>query len=183
MMKFLKDKFKLSTEKKINYKEIIKDKKEENVIIYYKFKESIARMEYSNIHYLDHTFSNLKNSSYSFKNKSFINKTINNLIYKFSDSIFEEQLFYNLLERNIQQNNPQGIYLKIYNNLIKQIQQHIDIIVESRLMYFTGGVAFYKEYNKFKTDDNLNYFLIESIFKELTLNEYYLTFQLKNNYD
>lgn len=183
MMKFLKDKFKLSTEKKINYKEIIKDKKEENVIIYYKFKESIARMEYSNIHYLDHTFSNLKNSSYSFKNKSFINKTINNLIYKFSDSIFEEQLFYNLLERDIHQNNPQGIYLKIYNNLIKQIQQHIDIIVESRLMYFTGGVAFYKEYNKFKTDDNLNYFLIEGIFKELTLNEYYLTFQLKNNYD
>lgn len=181
MMKFLKNKFKLKTEKEISYNHT--DKEEDQRILYYEFKESIVRMEYTDIHYLDHTFNNIKNSSFSFKNKKFINKSINNLIYKFSDSIFKEQLFYNLLERNIHQNNPKEIYLKIYNNLIKQIQEHIDIIVHSRLRYFTGGVSFYKEYNKFKTNDNLNYFLIENLFKELKLNEYYLTFQLKNSYD
>lgn len=183
MIKLLKDKFKLKAEKEISYNHINIDKEEESRILYYDFKENIVRMEHTDIHYLDHTFSNVKNSSYSFKNKSFINKSINNLIYKFSDSIFEEQLFYNLLERNMFQSNPQEIYLKIYNNLIKQIQEHIDIIVQSRLRYFTGGVSFYKEYNKFKTNDNLNYFLIENLFKELRLNEYYLTFQLKNSYD
>lgn len=183
MIKFLKNKFKLKTEKEISYNHINIDKEEESRILYYDFKENIVRMEYTDIHYLDHTFSNVKNSSYSYKNKSFINKSINNLIYKFSDSIFEEQLFCNLLERNMFQSNPQEIYLKIYNNLIKQIQEHIDIIAQSRLRYFTGGVSFYKEYNKFKTHDNLNYFLIENLFKELRLNEYYLTFQLKNSYD
>ena len=172
----------LSEEKSVSFK-TERDKLEEYKTLYYEFKNRVVRMKHSDLHYLDHTSTFIKESSHSFKHISFINNSINNLIYKFLDSIFKEQSFYNLLGSNYGQNKPEELYKKIHVSLLKKVQEHIDIIVQSRLKYFTGGIPFYTDYSSFKNIDEFNYFVLNNILKEIKLDEFSIGFHLKNDYE